>query len=235
MSDGAGESRAKAEGERPRWLGAELSIVYAVSVALVAGLVQLDRAFPLAGNLHALVGLVFIFLPILVLDRRGRPYRRYGFAWGRPAGDALWALFLMAVAFPPIAAVAPWFWGIAGRAWTFAWPAGYPGVALSQLLVVALPEELFYRGYLMGRLDDVFAARVRVLGAQVGPGLVIQAVLFALGHFLVDFNPARLGVFFPALAFGWLKARRGTIGAGVLFHAASNVFMEIFRAGFGLA
>ncbi|MDD5308453.1 MAG: CPBP family intramembrane metalloprotease [Deltaproteobacteria bacterium] len=140
----------------------------------------------------------------------------------------------MAVAFPPIAAFAPWFWGIAGKAWAFAWPIGYPSVALSQLLVVALPEEIFYRGYLMSRLDDVLPCRARVLGVQVGPGLVIQAVLFALGHFLVDFHPARLGVFFPALAFGWLKAKRGTIGAGVLFHAASNIFMEIFRAGYGL-
>jgi membrane protease YdiL (CAAX protease family) len=234
MTGDAGANQAKDEGTKPRGLAVELSVVYVVSVALVAGLVRLDRAFPLAGNLHALVGLVFIFLPVLVLDRRGRPYERYGLAWGRPGGDVLWALLFMAAAFPPVALLSPWFWGIAGRAWTFAWPAGYPGVALSQLLVVALPEEIFYRGYLMGRLDDVFASRVRLLGAQVGPGLLIQAVLFALGHFLVDFNPARLGVFFPALAFGWLRAKRKTIGAGVVFPAASNVFMEIFRAGYGL-
>ena len=53
-------------------------------------------------------------------------------------------------------------------------------------------------------------------------------------NFLVDLNPARLGVFFPALAFGWLRARRGTIVAPVLAHGMSNVFMELFRAGLGL-
>jgi len=94
--------------------------------------------------------------------------------------------------------------------------------------------QFFYRGYLMGRLDDIFRGRIRLLGARVGWGLLIQAALFAVGHFLVDLNPQRLGVFFPALAFGWLRARRGTIVAPVVFHAAANVFMEVFRAGYGL-
>ena len=87
---------------------------------------------------------------------------------------------------------------------------------------------------LMGRLDAIFKGRIDLLSAQVGWSLPIQAALFALGHYLTDFNPARLGVFFPALAFGWLRAKRGTIAAPVLFHAASNIFMEVFRAGYGL-
>jgi membrane protease YdiL (CAAX protease family) len=88
----------------------------------------------------------------------------------------------------------------------------------------------------MGRLDDLFGARgrFRLLGAEVGPSLFVQAALFALGHYAVDLDPARLAVFFPALAFGWLKARRGSIVAPMLFHAASNVFMDMLRAGYGL-
>jgi hypothetical protein len=107
-------------------------------------------------------------------------------------------------------------------------------MAISHLIVVALPEEFFYRAYLMGRLDDIFKGRIRLLGVNVGWALLIQAALFALGHFVVDFNPSRLGVFFPALAFGWLRAKRNTIVAPILFHTASNIFMEIFRAGYGL-
>jgi len=225
------------EPPRPGRLPLEVAAVFAGQLALVAGLVQLDRVFSLGGYLHALVGLVFVFLPVIVLDRRGKPYRRYGLTFGTPAGVGIDLLFVVgaaAICFPPIVLGAPTFWGIGDRVYEFAWPEGYPGVALSHLLVVALPEEFFYRGYLMGRLDDIFRGRINLLGARVGVGLLLQAALFAIGHFLVDLNPQRLGVFFPALAFGWLRARRGTIVAPVAFHAAANVFMEVFRAGYGL-
>ena len=107
-------------------------------------------------------------------------------------------------------------------------------MVVSHLVVVALPEEFFYRGYVMGRLNDIFKKRIKLLGARVGPALLIQASLFAVGHFLVDFMPTRLLVFFPALAFGWLVEKRGSIAPAVLYHAACNVFMGFFRAGFGL-
>jgi hypothetical protein len=218
----------------PKSLAAEVALVFIAQIVVVVGLVWLDKFFSLRGNLHALVGLVFLILPIFVLDRRGRPYSRYGVALGKPLGDFAFVLLAMAVAFPPIVFFAPSFWGIGGSAWRFAWPAGYPAVALTHLIVVALPEEFFYRAYLMGRLDDIFHGRIRLLGAEVGWSLPVQAALFAIGHYVVDLNPNRLGVFFPALAFGWLRAKRGTIVSPVLFHAASNIFMEIFRAGYGL-
>jgi uncharacterized protein len=221
----------------PKRLGLEVAAVFAAQLVLLVGLVQADRLFALGGTLHALVGLVFVLLPLFVLDRRGRPYDRYGMCLGRPLRDLPWALCAMAVAFVPVALCAPYVWGVADRSWSFALPAGYPGGALAHLVVVAGPEEFFFRGYLMGRLDDLFGARgrFRLLGAAVGPSLFVQAALFALGHFAVDLNPGRLAVFFPALAFGWLKAKRGTIVAPVLFHAASNIFMDVLRAGLGLA
>ncbi len=212
----------------------EVTFVFTIQLTIIILLVQIDRVFSLGGNLHALVGVIFVLLPIIVLDRRGRPYRRYGIQWGKPHVDFFWVLLVMIIAFPPIVWCAPMVWGLEGSTWHFVWPSGYPGVALSHVVVVALPEEFFYRGYLMGRLDDIFSSRVKLLGAQVGWSLPIQAVLFAMGHFLVDFNPNRLAVFFPALAFGWLRAKRGTIVAPILFHAASNIFMENFRAGYGL-
>jgi membrane protease YdiL (CAAX protease family) len=220
----------------PRRLGLEVGIVFGAQLVLLVALVKLDRLLASGGALHALVGAVFVFLPLLVLDRRGRPYDRYGMRLGRPLGDLAWAAGAMAIAFVPVALCAPYVWGIAGRAWSFSWPAGYPGAALAHLVVVAGPEEFFYRGYLMGRLDDLLGARgrFRLLGAELGPSLFIQAALFALGHFAVDLDPGRLAVFFPALAFGWLKARRGCIAAPILFHAASNIFMDVLRAGFGL-
>jgi membrane protease YdiL (CAAX protease family) len=212
----------------------EVGGVFLLQLVLVTALVNSDRYLKLGGNLHMLVGVVFILLPILVLDRRGKPYRRYGFAVEKLHMDLLWALIFAIVLFPPIAIGAPFVWGVGEASWSFVLPEGYPSLALVHLIAIALPEEVFYRGYVMGRLDDVFAGRVRLLGAKVGWALPIQAVLFAAGHYLVDFNPGRLAVFFPALAFGWLKARRGTLGAGVIFHALSNIFMDLFRTGLGL-
>ena len=104
-------------------------------------------------------------------------------------------------------------------------------LVLVQLLLVALPEEVFYRGYLQTRLDAVFPRRVRLLGVEVSPGsLLATSALFALGHFLVIPAPARLAVFFPSLLFGWLKNASGGIATAVVYHAACNLLVEVASA-----
>jgi len=104
-----------------------------------------------------------------------------------------------------------------------------------QLLVIALPEEAFFRGYLQTALDEAWPPRWRILGATVGPSLLMTSAIFAVGHLLTEPNPSRLAVFFPSLLFGWMRARTGGIGASVLFHAAYNLFVTFLAHGFGLA
>ena len=103
-----------------------------------------------------------------------------------------------------------------------------------QFVIIALPEEAFYRGYLQSKLDEAWEPRWNVLGANVGPGLVATAAIFALGHLATVQLPARLAVFFPALLFGWLRARTGGIGASVCFHATCNVYSLLLGRGYGL-
>jgi uncharacterized protein len=103
---------------------------------------------------------------------------------------------------------------------------------LAQVVVVAIPEEVFYRGFVMGRLEDALPSRSRLLGVAVGWPLVIQAGLFGLGHFLVDWNPLRLGVAIPALAFGFLRNAGGSIVAPVIFHASANLLMVVVDRSF---
>jgi hypothetical protein len=104
----------------------------------------------------------------------------------------------------------------------------------NQILVIALPEEAFFRGYLQTSLDDVWPARVRVLGVDLGPAVVVTSLIFAVGHLLTSPHPARLAVFFPSLLFGWLRSRTGGVGAGVLFHAACNLLVSVLAHGYGL-
>lgn len=99
---------------------------------------------------------------------------------------------------------------------------------LAQLIAVALPEEVFYRGYIQGRLSQAFTGRRRILGAQVSVAAIFwTSVLFALGHFLLDLNPQRLAVFFPSLLFGWMRSFTPTLGGSIAYHALCNVLVRV--------
>ena len=100
-------------------------------------------------------------------------------------------------------------------------------------MVVAIPEELFFRGYLMERLERVWPPDApRCSARKVGWALVVSSALFALGHLLVIPNPQRLAVFFPALVFGWMRARTGSIAAGATFHALCNVVSDVLHTSY---
>jgi uncharacterized protein len=114
----------------------------------------------------------------------------------------------------------------------FRLPKDFGELLLAQLLVVALPEEYFFRGYMQTRLEEVWPSGRRVLGQPTGWALLVTSALFALGHLLVDFNGLRLAVFFPALVFGWMRQATGSILAGVLFHACSNCVSEVLHTFF---
>jgi membrane protease YdiL (CAAX protease family) len=104
----------------------------------------------------------------------------------------------------------------------------------AQLAVIALPEEAFYRGYLQTALDKIWHPRLNVFGAKVGVGLLVASGVFAVGHVLTEPYLGRLAVFFPALVFGWLRAKTGGIGPGVAFHAACNCFAWVLGRSYGL-
>lgn len=91
------------------------------------------------------------------------------------------------------------------------------------LFFVAIPEEIFYRGYMQTRLNGLFGKKWRVLGVQIGMGAVITSLLFAFGHSIVHFQWWHFSIFFPSLVFCWMREKSGGFMAGALFHAWSNV------------
>lgn len=136
------------------------------------------------------------------------------------------ALAVMAAVLVPFSiGYVVWF-GLRGEVTPTA-PEAFLGLALTQLVLVAVPEEAYFRGYLLTKFASVFPNEPGILGGRFPVrALVLQAALFALLHFVTEPNPARLAVFFPALLFGWAKLHRGGLGAPVYLHALANLLSE---------
>jgi len=108
-------------------------------------------------------------------------------------------------------------------------PAHFFNLCIFQLLLVAFPEEWFFRAYLQGRLNQFFGRNKKFFSAQVGWGLVFASLFFAFAHFSSRVEPVRLLVFFPALIFGWLREKTNSLLASVLFHFICNLSFIIFQ------
>jgi len=220
-----------------------------VSAAVTLAVAAAGALLPPAWNTTIVAFIFFGAVWLTVWRRDDERVRRAGLALGglvmpgplavpallRAAGSSLaWAAAALAIV------AVPFFF--AWRSWwaprlTFSLgqhPLDFESELLAQVLIIALPEEAFYRGYLQSKLDEAWAPRWRVLGATLGPGCLASAAIFALGHLATVPVPARLAVFFPALLFGWLRARTGGIGASTAFHAGCNVYSLLLGRGYGL-
>lgn len=109
-------------------------------------------------------------------------------------------------------------------------PDGLALSVITQVLAVALPEELFFRGYLQGRMERLWPARRRLFGAPFGKAILVASAVFALAHFVGEYRPDRLGPFFPALLFGLLRTKTQSIVAPVSYHAFCNILSEMLFA-----
>lgn len=93
------------------------------------------------------------------------------------------------------------------------------------LFGVAIPEEIFFRGFIQGRMNLFFGKNFVLLGTRFGWGLLISSILFMLIHLPQDITIIRFLTFFPGLIFGFVRERYGSIFPAVIFHAMSNTFM----------
>jgi membrane protease YdiL (CAAX protease family) len=114
--------------------------------------------------------------------------------------------------------------------WVQHWGLGFVEALAIGLFAVALPEEVFHRGYLMSALELRWPPKRELFGAPFGWAAIISSVLFALGHLVTVPSTARLATFFPALVFAWLWRRSGSLWAPALFHVASNLLMDVLLA-----
>jgi len=203
--------------------------LYAIAIGVIALFKLLSFVPFIRDNLWGIAGIVFLFLPVEYLYRKRADLVAFGITTKHLGIGLLLAAALMAIAFPPYILAYKWWFG--REVFHFALPSTFWQEVVGNLFLVALPEEAFYRGYMQTRLDGIFKGRINVLGAKVGWAVVITAALFAAGH-LVEFRADKLGTFFPGLVFGWLRARTGSIGGGIAFHAACNIWAQMLRYGY---
>jgi membrane protease YdiL (CAAX protease family) len=98
-----------------------------------------------------------------------------------------------------------------------------------QLILVALPEEFFFRGYIQTMLATRFSKRFRIFGLklfEVPVALPLTSLLFAFSHSFITLRWWHFAIFFPSLVFGWLRERTEGLVAPIFFHALSNLVLS---------
>jgi len=229
-----------------RAAGRDALIAWLVVLGLVTGLVRIDIKLPAIGHLGN--------APVAVAWRRTEDLYDYGFH-ARPlvrglviAGTAIVVIFPLfalgyfafyevacnssLLAFLPQHDLCRSYRGLHGihaphLVWNPLREDSFSQFCLVQLVVVALPEELFFRGMLLRLLEQRFPPRRRILGGGVGLALVLSAAAFALVHLPKDGDPRALATFFPGLLFGWMRSATGSITASTITHGASNILIRL--------
>ena len=252
-------SDVPAAGIRPRNAGRDAVIAWAAVAVLVTVLVQIDVKLPAIGHLgSALVAVVFIYTPVAIAWWRREDLDDYGFHWEPVRRGLVMAAVAIAAVFPVFVLGYFAFYetacgsellgklvprGMCARYGglgavhvpdlTWISPAGASSLsaefAAVQLVVVALPEELFFRGVLLGLLEQRFPPARRVLGGGIGLALVLSSLAFAMIHLPKDGDPRALATFFPGLLFGWMRSATGSILAPTITHAASNILVRFLE------
>ena len=233
----------------PVHAGRDAFATWAVALVLVAILVHVNITLPWIGHLgSALVAVLFLYAPVFVGWRRHEELEDYGFKIERLGRDLAYAFGAIAAIFPLFALGYFAFYEIACHSQLlahlvprnmcshYAGLGGLHAPALSwdfaefclvQLVVIALPEELFFRGFLLELLERRFPPKRRLLGGGIGWALVLSAAAFALIHLPKDGDPRALATFFPGLLFGWMRSATGSILASTVTHGCSNILIRL--------
>lgn len=204
------------------WVGAALLLFVAYDFALTRGFGLLPHLPPEADWNWFGKSLSLAFtLAVASLPAFG--WKRIGLTWRQQGG---WTLPIIVT----LIAVAPLVWlnvadGIeASDAETIAFQLTMPG----------FDEEPFYRGVLLLALNEAFRGRISVLGAPIGWGGVVTAVLFGVIHALsweggVAFSTeAMLWTGVPGIVLLWLRERTGSLVLPIVAHNLANSASAVF-------
>lgn len=204
----------------------ELFFVVAFVVGVSSILYNINLT-AISNYLNTIVAVLLLYLPIIVLSWKKRPIDFIDRTWHSFVNSVVVFAVAAAIVFP-VFFVGAHIWQmyvVGAQHFRFELPSDLIQVLLAQLFVVALPEEFFFRGYFQSSLGRVTKKRWKILGVSLGWSWLITAAVFTVAHSLIRYQWWQVFIFFPALLFGYLKEKTGTITAPMLFHAASNVAM----------
>src|SRR4029450_7899275 len=217
----------------------EALLVWFVAVAAASLLFHLRSLSPvLAHNLMAFTSAILLYLPARVLWVRRESFDFFERTRGALLNSLKWTLYVSLLIFPILAllnhfyqaipieikAFGTGFWKLESHYVSAPSNLSLVKTFFFHLVMVALPEEFFFRGYLLKRLKEVFTDRIDFWGVKIGWAFFLTAFLFALSHSLIVVRWWHFAIFFPALVFGWSRDKTGAITASILFHALSNTF-----------
>lgn len=219
--------------ERRSFIG-EIAIV-TVAVLAVCHVLYYLRFIPFINTyLSVIVAFILLYAPIIVLWFRRRRVVFFETNLRHIVGSLKVTLIVSLIIFPAFLIFAH-FWQILIIGYSKFRSASFPGlpqVIFYQLLLVALPEEFYFRGYVQPALNEVFKPRWNIFGVRLGWSWIVTAAVFAVAHTIITYQWWHFAIFFPGLVFGWLKEKTGAITSPILFHAASNILMNWFARSY---
>jgi membrane protease YdiL (CAAX protease family) len=123
-------------------------------------------------------------------------------------------------------------------AWHYERPFTHTLLTVIWLVVGAgFGEEVFYRGYVQSRVNEVFGRPLRLGGVQYGAGLLVSSALFGFLHALnsVDYFQGRftfawgygVAAFGIGLLYGCLREISGSVVAGAVAHSVFDVVARV--------
>jgi membrane protease YdiL (CAAX protease family) len=167
-------------------------------------------------------GMALLYVPVIWLICTRRPAASIGLTWHRfPRALALAGAISATTLVPIVLAMRANEWQALPALSLVA------GLVTAEVFLVALPEEVFFRGYLQSRLDEALPARARILGADMGWAVPVASLLFVASHFAVAPRAWTVAILIPSLVFGWMRARTGSLAAPILYHAACNAVVTL--------
>lgn len=202
----------------------EITIAWFVVISLSSFFSHLTSVSFISNNLALITAVILLYVPLGIYFKKREKVDFLDWSPKDFGRSLLVFIIFSLIIFPPIFLGNHLYQNLLKHPY-------HPGIikdagflVLHQIFLVALPEEFFFRGYFLGRLNQMFGKPWKLLKVSIGPGLLWSSLIFALSHSLITFAWWHIFIFFPALGFGWLREKTGTITASILFHAACNIF-----------
>ncbi len=216
-------------GEDDRVLAVLETAIFEIAFFLIAWYLSAHYNY---GNWLSKTGMILLALLGIAVHRSTE---RYGLSLRNPKMDLKWSLYVLLIMFGLGGIIAYLYVLLGLGAPGKISPTGLVGNALWYLVMVGFAEELFFRGYVQSRLNEVF---IREYSSLLGfkciwhQGTLITAIFyFGLPHILTDVNPftgdfrvnaqtllIAVSACFLGLIFGVMREKTGNILLPTITH-----------------